>query len=321
MGGSRPTFKYKPAADTERTPRKQPRTRQSPGLDRAVDLDRRTDDPGGDDDPGSGNDDPDPGDDDDPEVIVYCYNYWYPWWCCSWCHCWSPVFWDYCGYDSDYWWGYWNRRPNTVFVEYYQDYDLESFSPSIYTPPALAVDATSLAIQYLDEGAEFFRAGKYLEALRRFRLATLADLDFAIPKFAYAHALFALGLYDSAAYEITKGLELMPEWTDIGGDLKLMYDTPGDFDAQLQALIDHLRLWKDDETALLTLGYVTYFTGDLYTADKAFARLGRSGIPANVLVAEHFRAAIGRIKEILVAEGRSADFMTDDGLTIDDILR
>jgi hypothetical protein len=263
----------------------------------------------------------DNGDDNDDYVIIYCYYCGCPWWDCPWCHYWSPMYWYYCRYDDYYWRNYWNPGWTTIFNEFHATYNFEDYYPSIYTPPALILDPTSLSIEYLDEGAELFRSGKYLEALHKFRLATLADLNFAVPKFAYAHALFALGIYDYAAYEIRLGLALLPEWVDMGGDLKLMYGNPDDFQQQLSALKAHLRAWSGDEDALLLLGYVSYFTGDVYLAEKVFTRLKASFSQETVYVADLFTTSIGKIKESLETQGKLDEFLPDDGLTLEEVLQ
>jgi hypothetical protein len=271
---------------------------------------------GGDGDNGKG----DKGD-KDPDVIIYCHYCGCPWWHCIWCHYWCPMLWWYFGYDHDYWYGYWNHAWNKHLFHFHEHYDFDHYYPSIYTPPAFIIDPTSEAIEYLDKGAELFMEGKYLEALHMFRLATLVDLNFAVPKFAYAHALFALGLYDYAAYEIKLGLYLMRDWPEIGGDLKLMYGDPADFDEQLAALMAHLKVWPNDEDALLVLGYVSYFTGDLYLAEKVFERLILSSSNNTAYAAGLFMDGIQRIKEFMLQDGADADLFIDDGVSIEEILQ
>jgi hypothetical protein len=257
----------------------------------------------------------------DPRVI-HCYCCGHPWWDCRWCHYWSPVCWVYCGYDWYFWDTYWRPGWDACFIEFHNTYNFTDYYPSIYTPAAFLIDPTSLAIEYLDQGAALFREGRYQEALEYFRLAHLADLDFAIPRFAYAHTLFALGHYDAAAEEISIGLDLLPEWMDMGGNLKLMYGREADFDDQLSALYHHLKIHPHDEKALLVLGYVSYFTGDIYLAEKVFDQLSLSLERGINMTAEIFRNAIWRIKDRLIAAGRKDDaLLNDDGVTIDEILQ
>jgi hypothetical protein len=275
---------------------------------------------------GNGDDNGDDGDngsedDDDDDVIVYCYCCGCPWWNCHWCHYWSPMFWYYCGYDYYYWRGYWRDSWYDAFVNFHNYYDFDSYYPSIYTAPALTIDPTSTAIEYLDQGAALFREGRYLEALQEFRLAVLADLDFAVPKFAYAQTLFALGLYGHAATAIRSGMNLLPEWLDMGGDLRLMYGEEQDFEVQRTALMVHLQIDSSDEDALLLLAYVSYFSGDLYLAEKAAEKLLSSNDGETAHLAELFLASVGKIKQNLIDNGKTDDLPADDGKTIDEILR
>lgn len=346
---SRPDFEYKPrtpesrrssevsdirSAPKTRPPSERPtrpssRTRQDDGIIKIPS------DPGAttpEDVPGSGGDDPggDPGggddgggdDDRDPDIIIYCHCCGLPWWQCMWCHYWTPLYWHYCCYDPYYWEDYWYcKKWKHSFVEYHHYYDFVTEYPNIYTPPALTLDPNSEAIQYLDEGANLFRNGHYLEALHQFRLATLVDLNFAIPKFAYAQALFALGIYDYAAYEIRLGLDLLPDWLEIGGDVRLMYGNTADFDEQLAALTSHLKVWPDDEDSILVLGYISFFSGDVYMAQKAFEKLTASFTYNNRYIAGLFLEAIENIKARIAAQDPNNDLLKDDDVTLDELLQ
>jgi len=252
--------------------------------------------------------------------IIYCCCCGLPWWDCAWCRFWTPMWWFYSGYDYFSWNHYWLSDWNARFIAFHEECDLDDLSPSIYTPPALIIDPNSEAIALLDKGAALFREGRYQEAMEVFLKARLADLDLAVPRFAYAHSLFALGFYGLAAREIRGGMELMPEWVDMGGDLKLMYGDEKDFEEQLEALISYLKVLRDDEDALLVLGYVSYFSGDLYKAEKAFTKLAENSSAETAEVAGTFISAIDTIKERLAAEGKDSSIIPDDGVTIDDLL-
>ena len=111
----------------------------------------------------------------------------------------------------------------------------------------------------------------------------------------------------------------MPEWIEVGGDLKLMYGDPTDFEEQKNGLFAHLKLHPDRESSLLVLGFVTYFSGDLYLAEKVFNKLAASADAEKAAAAALFLDAIARIKTTLAQSG-SKDLPPDDGLTIDQIL-
>jgi len=231
------------------------------------------------------------------------------------------VCWSYCGHNSYYWENYWYpKKWGTYFVEYHNQYDYVNTYPNIYSPPAMVLDPNTQIIDYLDQGAEFFRIGEYLEALHMFRLATLVDLNFAVPKFAYAQALFALGIYDYAAYEIRLGLELLPEWVEIGGDITLMYGDIANFEEQLSILKTHLMLYPDDEDAILVFGYVSFFSGDLYIAQKAFEALSTSNLKTNQETAVLFRSMIDNIKGLILAQDPQSAILKDDKITLRELI-
>jgi len=237
-----------------------------------------------------------------------------------WCRYWSPVYWWYCDYDPYYWDSYWRSDWDNSLLEFHDNYDFDEHYPSIYTPPALMIDPTSRAIEYLDEGAALFREGRYLEAFRKFRMAKLVDLTFGVSRFAYAHGLFALGIYDYAAFEIREGLRLLPEWVALGGDLKLMYGEEQDFVEQWDALVVHLKVLPRDEDALLVLGYVAFFSGDLYLADKAFEKLSTSVDLDTASAASLFTEAIAAIKEKLFEKDQDDDRLQTDDLSIETVI-
>lgn len=324
MRKARPQFRYEPKPRSKKpsggigiTPGKSGSA--APGIGAS----RKNDNGSGGNGGNGGNGNNGNGDDDDNDrdvVIIYCHCCGCPWWDCAWCRFWSPIYWCYCGYDYYYWQHYWNHSWNKRFAHFHSHYDFSGAYPSIYSSQALMIDPQSEAIRYLDEGAALFREGRYLEACEKFRLATLVDLDFAVPKFAFAHGLFALGLYDTAAFEILRGLAIMPEWIEVGGDLKLMYGDPNDFEEQKNGLIAHLKLHRDKENALLVLGFVSYFSGDLYLAEKVFQRLAASSSADTAAASALFLNAVERIKTTMAQMG-SKDLLTDDGLTIDQILQ
>ena len=173
------------------------------------------------------------------------------------------------------------------------DYYTEQQDPASETPPPPLAAGTK---ELMDQGMEFFKEGRYIDAFSMFSRATLADLNAPLARFVYAHTLFALGLYDDAAGEIRFGLALMPEWPEVGGDLKQLYGEVKDFDAQMAALKAHLKVRGEDENALLVLAYTSYFTGDLYAAEKAFEQIADSSNPETASAAGLFQTVIQKIK-------------------------
>lgn len=325
----RPAFEYKPSTpDTSPVGKsRKGRTQMKPGIapeqippeDPDPDPDPQDPDPP---DPGHQDppyidppgDDPDCGcDDDDHTIIIYNYGCHHPWWH-YWCYGFGcPVYWGCWDFHDSYWCDLqWVRKCKVYWTASSAYCDFSSYTPSIYMPAALATGGPNPeAIEHLDRGAEYFRAGRYIEAMHRFRMATLADLDFGVSKFAYAHALFALGNYEYAAFEIRKGLEVLPDWIVMGGDLKQMYDNPEDFEDQLSALKCCLDLWNGDENVMLVLGYVSFFSGDLYGAEQAFLQLSRTAFVENANAADLFLQTIDEIKQQMNANQQALGQLDD----------
>jgi hypothetical protein len=66
---------------------------------------------------------------------------------------------------------------------------------------------------------------------------------------------------------------------------------------------------------------VSYFTGDVYLAEKVFDRLRASFSQETVYVADLFMKSIQGIKENLERQGKLDEFLPDDGVTLDQILQ
>ncbi len=273
----------------------------------------------------------------------YPYNYYCGsfWWGGRWGNFWYPIYcnyypgyyyWDYFPYYwsnySNYWdyWGgsYWGRKSHAAYstgYPYVEEYAYPEEEEEMLPPlqGSEIPSATASAMEFLNDGAERFKEGKYLESLSFFRRAKLTDIDSGIPKFLYAQTLFALGIYDAAADEIRLGLTVLPDWPERGGDIKLLYGEDKDFEEQLSALKTYLRLSPGDEDALLVLAYATYFSGDLYMAEKALEKLKYSSVAVNATVAEIFLMAIRKIKERL-PDMDEKPVSPEDRETIEDLL-
>jgi hypothetical protein len=100
-----------------------------------------------------------------------------------------------------------------------------------------------------------------------------------------------------------------------------MYGNLDDFEQQRAALMSHLRVWSSDEDALLVLGYISYFSGDVYTAGKVFERLRASYSQEMAHAADLFMTSIEEIKKKLVEQGKLDEFLPDDGRTLEQILQ
>jgi tetratricopeptide (TPR) repeat protein len=124
----------------------------------------------------------------------------------------------------------------------------------------------------LESGTLLFKAGKYREALDKFRLAASSDHGSAPARLLVGHAYFALGRYRDAARYIRRAFELQPKIKYVDFDIRDDYDDDARFARQLDALKTYASKLPRDVDAWLLLGYVQRFSGDREAADAAFAR-------------------------------------------------
>lgn len=246
---------------------------------------------------------------------AYCGVYWpryYGW--CSWSIGWSAGYW---GTWSPYsvavhrpW--YW---PSTVYVPtsiYALGYDsypsashvtirIEDGDASIGTageavrvtyggaeaPPA---SKETLAERHVQLADDFFRDGRYQDAVDSYLRALSYLPDDASIHFALSDALFALGDYHYAAFMITKALDLDPELATVVVDKRSFYGDASAFTAQLNTLRRYTNEKPFDAAAYLVLGYNLRFSKDDEGAERAFARVRE--IDEDNRPAELFLAAI-----------------------------
>ncbi len=145
--------------------------------------------------------------------------------------------------------------------------------PATVTAAVDALEMNATAADRMKSGTQSFRDRAYLDAAKAFRQAIPLDVDNALPRFSFAHALFALGDYENAAYSVRRGLDLMPEWVTSGNNLWAAYGEPKDFRDQRFALASACVLNPTDAEALTLLGYVDFFTGNLAGSRAAFGKL------------------------------------------------
>jgi len=172
-------------------------------------------------------------------------------------------------------------------------------------PPYLADELTSLAsnesaMTWLESGAREFKSRSYPAAADAFRRAMLLEAGNAVPKFALAHALFALGDYTNAAFMIRRAMQILPEWPSVGTSLHELYGNEGDLAEHTIALRVFLDASPADGDARFLLAYVSYFSGDLDAAEAAFATVAASN-PASVET-QQFVARIAEIRATLPAD-------------------
>lgn len=129
------------------------------------------------------------------------------------------------------------------------------------------------AITSRERGLTAFHEGRYREAVDHFRLACENNQGDPAAQLYAGHALFAIGRYRDGVRHLRRALELQPKIAYLTYDMRDDYRERGEFDRQLAALQDALRLAPRDEDRLFMLGYVLYFGGQRDRAYSAFARL------------------------------------------------
>lgn len=170
---------------------------------------------------------------------------------------------------------------NPEVVVYYPTYAEQAAPPqqapasTPHIPAALARQLQTLgnndnAVELLEQGAREFKSGNYTAAADSLRRSMLAEPGNAVPKFALAHALFALGDYDYAAFLIRRGMDILPEWPRVGTSLHELYGDPKDLEEHLVGLNVFVNTHPSAIEARFLLGYVSYFAANLDAAEAAF---------------------------------------------------
>jgi len=128
-----------------------------------------------------------------------------------------------------------------IYVPVYPDTAPAVPAAATEIPPDLANELRNLegnasAVAWLESGANSFKTGDYTAAVDAFRKAMLAEPNNAVPKFAMAHALFALGEYEYAVFLIRRGMQILPGWPLVGTSLHELYGTTESLAEQIIAL-------------------------------------------------------------------------------------
>lgn len=129
------------------------------------------------------------------------------------------------------------------------------------------------ALTSRDRGLAHFQHGQYREAADAFRLACDVNQGDPAAQLYAGHALFATGRYREAVRYIRKAFELQPRIVYLTYDMRQDYPDVADFDRQVAALQEALRLSPRDPDRLFMLGYVLYYGGQREKAYDVFGRL------------------------------------------------
>ncbi|HOB75499.1 MAG TPA: tetratricopeptide repeat protein [Phycisphaerae bacterium] len=129
------------------------------------------------------------------------------------------------------------------------------------------------ALTSRDRGLAHFHKGQYREAADAFRLACDVNHGDPAARIYAGHALFATGRYREAVKYLRKAFELQPRIVYLTYDMRQDYPNRTDFDQQVAALREALRLAPRDSDRLFMLGYVYYYGGQREQAYSIFSQL------------------------------------------------
>ncbi|MCG8405843.1 MAG: hypothetical protein MI923_11660 [Phycisphaerales bacterium] len=124
----------------------------------------------------------------------------------------------------------------------------------------------------VDQGMQYFRAGRYDRAAIAWLGASRADHGDAGSRIHAGHALFAVGRYSDAVKLIGRGFELAPRLATSTYDIRADYGNPADFDRHLATLKNYVIKHPTDISAVTLLGYTLNYTDGPAAAYPALRR-------------------------------------------------
>ncbi|MEN1681961.1 MAG: tetratricopeptide repeat protein, partial [Planctomycetota bacterium] len=145
-------------------------------------------------------------------------------------------------------------------------------NPRAAARPA-ADGARARAWKFIDHGDRHFRAGRYREALSRYRRAVDSSGDVADARFREGFAYLSLGSVERAALSIRRGLDRDPAWPDSAFVLDDLYPDEAARDAAYKVLADRLKDRPNDADARFLAGVLLHFDGRPNEAERQFRRV------------------------------------------------
>jgi len=112
-----------------------------------------------------------------------------------------------------------------------------------------------------------FAKGRYYDSLANFKRAIYADPENGLTYLARAQAQIAIKDYRGAFHDISRGLELFPEWAGVRINLSEIYSSSEEDIRHFEQLEDWVERYPRDYKAHFVLGYFYYFHQD-YEAAK-----------------------------------------------------
>ncbi|MEM6798457.1 MAG: hypothetical protein AAF589_02995 [Planctomycetota bacterium] len=127
------------------------------------------------------------------------------------------------------------------------------------------------AWRFIDHGDRHFKAGRFREALSRYKKAASSDANLAAAKFRAAFAYLGLENVDLAALSIRRGLAIDPNWPEADFVLEDLLDDAAQ-QAALKTVAKRLQLFPNNSEARLVAGVLLQFDGQPDGAAKQFRR-------------------------------------------------
>ncbi|MCA9322517.1 MAG: hypothetical protein KDB53_17375 [Planctomycetes bacterium] len=125
-------------------------------------------------------------------------------------------------------------------------------------------------------GEESLFNGDFLSAAEAFRRAMIQRREDDYPKFQLGLALFAAAKYDESTTALEMGLDQNPAWLHRRFSLADAFSSPAIFQGRVEALERHLIQVENDGPARFLLGYVYYFSGNLFGARSVLKALSET---------------------------------------------
>lgn len=147
--------------------------------------------------------------------------------------------------------------------------------PQAQTAAAPTEAELARAADFIEQGEEAMKAGKFREALSHWQHALVETPQNGGAILLVSQALFALGQYNDAAGAVQMGMQLLPEedWGMVVKNFAQLYADPGEYAQQLKAL-EAARAAKADDPALRFLSGYQY--GFLGHRDQAVRELDKA---------------------------------------------
>ncbi|MEM9158915.1 MAG: hypothetical protein AAGB46_07665 [Verrucomicrobiota bacterium] len=137
-----------------------------------------------------------------------------------------------------------------------------------YDSPPTSVFESSAPI---DQAYAAFAKGSYFQAIVDFNRAIRRDHDNGLLYLARAQAYFSTKDYHSAYDDLIKGMELIPEWTEVSFNMRELYNREGDFEQQLDALERWVEEYPRDYKVHFVLGYMYFYLQEYESAKTELA--------------------------------------------------